>query len=321
MKTTKKIGQPFLNYLLTALIIFFLVCMILQPAKFISQALNGISAWAFNVLPSVLPFMFFTRVLSALNTMSKLTRPFSVLSTKLFNTPPISFYAFFMAILSGYPVGSKMVADLYLQGQITKQDSFKMTSFCSTSGPMFIVGAVGIGMFKSSTIGYVLFASHVIGAFINGLIYRNLKIKDEDKIPTLENDINRSTSKTFDLSDIVLNSTLSILSVGCIITIFFIIIECFSPILNLLPQNLAYFLEGCIEITKGCLDLATLPSKFWAVSLCSFVISFGGISTLLQSVTMLSKVKMPIKLFALQKLTHAVLSFIITIILLLIFKI
>lgn len=314
MKTTKKISQSFINYLLTVLIVFFLICMIFNPAKFIGQALSGITAWTFNVLPSVLPFMFFTRLLSTLNTMPKLIQPLSPFTTKFFKTPPVSFYTFVMAILSGYPVGSKMVADLYLQGQISKQDAFKMTSFCSTSGPMFIIGAVGIGMFKNSTIGYILFASHVLSAILNGLIYRNLKTKNKQS-EKIKKNISK-TENSFDLSDIVLNSTFSILSVGCIITIFFIVIECFSPILNLLPQNISFLFEGIIEITKGCIDLAMLPNKFWSVSLCSFVISFGGFSTLLQSITMLSKVKMPIKLFALQKLTHAVLSFLITIIIL-----
>lgn len=290
--------------------------MILQPAKFISQSLNGISAWAFNVLPSVLPFMFFTKVLSALDFMPKLTRPFSKLSQKVFKTPPISIYAFTMAILSGYPVGSKMVADLYMQGKISKEDAFKMSSFCSTSGPMFIIGAVGIGMFNSSKIGYILFLSHVIGAVLNGILYRNFKLKDKDQTNTITND-NNTTKTHFNLSEIVLGSTLSILSVGCIITIFFIVIECFSPILSLLPNNIAYFFEGLIEITKGCIDLSTLSNKFLAVALCSFTISFGGISTILQSITMLSNLQMPVKFFTLQKFTHACLSLIVTVILLL----
>ncbi len=317
---SKKFGQSLSVILLTIMVIYFLICMIYQPARFISKSLEGVSAWAFNVLPSVLPFMFFTKVLSALDVMPTLTRPLSPISTKLFKTPPISIYAFAMAILSGYPVGSKMVADLYLQGKITKEEAFKMSSFCSTSGPMFIVGAVGIGMFKSSKIGYILFLSHIVGAIINGLIFRNFRIKNSQKSleekQTLSNE-----NKKMDLSEIVLNSTLSILSVGCLITIFFIVIECFSPILSLLPQNIAFFFEGIIEITKGCIDLATLQNKFLAVTLCSFVVSFGGISTLLQSLTMLSKLKMPVKLFALQKFLHACFSCLTTILLLFIFPV
>ncbi len=365
--------------ILSALIIFFILNMIVSPAKFIAQGLNGISAWAFNVLPSVLPFMFFTKALSSLGQMEKLTRPFQRVTKTLFNTPPISFYTFFMAILSGYPVGSKMIADLYMQGKITKDEAFRMSAFCSTSGPMFIIGAVGVSMFKSSIIGYILFISHVLSAFLNGLIYRKLGCKDKkdrqnkkdkshiEKIANqnendnisikscstkqnndnfqVENVVDKQgendnisteidtqnenmkfqtnkenkTTKAPDISEIVLSSTLAILSVGCIITIFFIIIECLSPIFNLFPENISVFLEGAIEITKGCLSLSVLPNVKLAVVLASFVISFGGISTLLQSLTMLQQVKMPVKLFAIQKFTHALLSALISTILVLIF--
>ena len=341
-----------LRLLLSALILFFIFNMIISPAKFIKEGLNGISAWAFNVLPSVLPFIFFTKALSSLGQMEKLTRPFQHVTKTLFNTPPISFYAFFMAILSGYPVGSKMIADLYMQGKITQEDAYRMSAFCSTSGPMFIIGAVGIGMFKNSLVGYILFLSHILSAFLNGLIYRKLglkndykdkhtkknisqttkiqgknKLKNKDDKFSQKNTINtqsknneikinqnsdtnlnRANEKTSDISEIVLSSTLAILSVGCIITIFFIIIECLSPIFNLFPENISALLEGIVEITKGCLSLSTLSNIKLAVILASFVISFGGISTLLQSITMLRQVKIPIKLFALQKLTHALLS-------------
>ncbi len=299
---------------LTFLVFFFLVCMISAPARFISQSLSGLSAWATSVLPSVLPFMFFTRVLSSQKCVQTLTRPFSCVTQKLFKTPPISFYVFFMAIMSGYPVGSKMVADQYLQGKISREDAFKMSAFCSTSGPMFIIGAVGIGMFKNPTIGYILFISHVLGAILNGLLFRNLKLKSPKDEPTPQQTLDSPTQA--DLSDIVLSSTLAILSVGCIITIFFIIIECFSPILSLLPQNIRFWAEGCIEITKGCIDLATLHNTQLATILASFVVSFGGISTVLQSLTMLSKLKMPAKVFVLQKLCHATFSCLITILML-----
>lgn len=290
----------------TAVILFFLVCMISSPGKFISVALDGISAWAFNVLPSVLPFMFFTRVLSSLDVMPILTRPFSSVSFALFKTPPISIYTFCMAILSGYPVGSKMVADLYLQGKISKEEAFKMSSFCSNSGPMFIVGAVGIGMFHSAKIGYILFLSHFVGAILNGILYRNLKLKGSKSSSPSLIEHKEASHFSFNLSEIVTSSTLGILSVGCIITIFFIVVECFSPILSIFPKTISCFFAGLLEITKGCLDLSTLANLNLSVILCSFVISFGGISTILQSLTMLSSVEMPVRLFILQKITHAI---------------
>lgn len=317
--STKKSGQTLAQAFFSVIIIFFLICMISAPTTFIEKSLDGISAWAFNVLPSVLPFMFFTRVLSQLDYMPKMLKPFAPISKTIFKTPPISIYTFVMAILSGYPIGSKMVADLYLQGKITREDAFKMTSFCSTSGPMFIVGAVGTGMFKNSKIGYILFLSHIIGAVLNGIVFRNFKLKNEQTKQEQPSQSQVTANSTFDLSNIVLDSTLAILSVGSIITIFFIIIECFAPLFSILPNNISCFLEGILEITKGCIDLATLPSKFLAITLASFVISFGGISTILQSLTMLSKLNMPTKFFILQKFLHAIFSCVITVIILFIF--
>lgn len=377
--------------LLTTLIIFFIANIIISPAKYIKEGLNGISAWAFNVLPSVLPFMFFTKALSSLGQMEKLTRPFQGVTKTLFNTPPISLYTFLMAILSGYPVGSKMIADLYLQGKINKEEAFRMSAFCSTSGPMFIVGAVGASMFKSASIGYILFLSHILSAFLNGLIYRKIGTKNLENSKNVRNHLKKGKksekkrkkvtflsiwNKNFlksgnskkkekeqtahkseqnaalksenieenslqkssdialkvelknaekkkennnaDLSEIVLSSTLAIMSVGCIITIFFIIIECLSPIFSLFPENISAFLEGVVEITKGCLSLSELANVKLAMVLASFVVSFGGTSTLLQSLTMLQQVKMPVKLFALQKFTHALLSALISTIMVLV---
>ena len=315
MKKTRPARTILSQSALAILIAYFLVCMILQPAKYISQSLNGITAWAFNVLPSVLPFMFFTKILSSASAVESASRPFSVATTRLFKTPAISAYTFLMAILSGYPVGSRMIADLYLQGKISRQAAFKMSSFCSTSGPMFIIGAVGVGMFQSAKIGYVLFASHILGAIANGICWRNLKTKnDANETNSLPTQTEKPT-----LSDIVTNSTLSILSVGCLITIFFIIIETLSPLFSFFPSALQGFLEGTIEITKGSISLSALPNKTLATILCSFVISFGGISTILQSITMLNKVKMPTSLFVLQKLTHALLSCIATVLIVLVF--
>ena len=388
----------FLKALFSILILFFIFNIVLNPSKYIAEGLNGLSAWTFSVLPSVLPFIFFTKALSALGQVEKVARPFASFSKKLFGTPPISLCTFLMAILSGYPVGSKMISDLYASGKITKVEATRMSAFCSTSGPMFIIGAVGVNMFKSAQIGYILFLSHVFSAFLNGIIFRrygenkkaknrilkqksmsltnneklekNISIK-RSKIPyknvkkmakivdkkyekcannfeiknhnfviknfdlyekrekigeKIEKNANFSQKSgffkentSFDIGSIVLSSTTAILSVGTIITIFFIIIECFSPIFSLLPTSLSAFLKGLIEITNGCLSLSNLKNLKLATCLASFVISFGGISTILQSLTMLQSAKIDVKIFILQKLMHATLSALITILILLIF--
>lgn len=290
---------------LTIFICFLLINMVISPSVYISATFNGISAWAMSVLPSVLPFIFLTKILSTYGNIDMLSRPFKTPCKKLFNTPPASGYVFFMAIVSGYPVGAKMTSDLYQSGKISQTHAFHMTSFCSTSGPMFIVGAVGAMMFKNAKIGYLILISHILGAVINGICYRKLTPSNP------QNSSPSSSSQKQDLSQILLDSALSILSVGVVIAIFFLIITALSPLFNFFPSPIKELLQGGIEITKGCLELSKLKNIKIAMILSSFVISFGGISTILQSMTFLEKIKMPVWLFVLQKFTHGIISSII----------
>lgn len=301
-----------LSSFLSIFVLFIIINMILFPSLYIKQTFNGISAWALNVLPSVLPFMFFTKVLTSLGSVEKFSGIFGRLTNKFFKTPAISSFVFLSSVVSGYPVGAKMTADLYQSGEISKAEAFKMCSFCSTSGPMFIVGAVGVSMLGSAQYGYIILISHILGALLNGLIYRNLKIKEENS-----HEISITQPKNNDLSSMVLDSALSIISVGAIIAIFFVIITALAPIFSIFPPQIASILKGIVEITKGCTDIASSINGIWSIVACTFVISFGGISTILQSITMLNKLNMPIRLFVLQKITHAILSTVISILLVL----
>lgn len=287
---------------LSVFIFYIILNMVIYPSFYISKMLEGISAWTFNVLPSVLPFIFFTKILSLTGVVEKTSKVFSRPCKFLFNAPSISSYVFCMSIISGYPVGAKIISDLYLDNKISRSDAFKMISFCSTSGPMFIIGTVGCIFLKNATFGYIIFLAHIIGALINGLLYRNIKA-DNLLIPqTIKKE------REISLSDIVFDTLVSVLSIGVVITIFFVVISSLSPLFNLFSPRVASILEGIIEITKGCTDISSSFGSIGKILTCTFVIGFGGISTILQSQAMLNKIKLPVSLFLLQKFSHAVIS-------------
>lgn len=288
---------------LSIFVFYVIINMIILPDLYIRQAFNGISAWAFNVLPSVLPFMFFTKVITSLGSLNCISQMFRRPCKTFYKTHQVSSLVFLTSVISGYPVGAKMTADLYNQGVITREDAFKMSSFCSTSGPMFIIGAVGTGMLGNAKFGHIIFICHALGALLNGLLYRNLKVKEFENRTSLS-----SQTKKTDISSMVLDSALSIISVGTIIAIFFVVITSLSPIFNFFPPQFASILEGTVEITKGCLNIATSFNNKWSILASTFVISFGGVSTMMQSMSMLSTVKIPFYLILLQKFTHAIIS-------------
>jgi sporulation integral membrane protein YlbJ len=227
-----------------------------------------------------------------------------------------------MSILSGYPVGAKLTADIYKSNKINSAQAQTISSFTSTSGPLFIIGTVGIGFFNNQKIGIIVLISHLISALLNGLIYRN---KKENKVSTL----------TFSQSNNILNESMtnsiqSIMVVGGFIAIFYMIlnillsINAFDlPLIMLEKIGINYnigtsIISGLIEVTTGALKLSECGLNIkTSCTILSFLISFGGLSIHAQAYCFLKDFGMSYGKFLIQKVTHAILSTLVTLIILL----
>ena len=316
------------NIILSICILFVLCLIIINPQHYISITLNAINVWATVLLPSLLPFFIFTKILSKLGTIENLTYVFSPITVNIYKNSKLSAYTFFMSILTGYPVGSKLIADLYKEKKLTKSQALRSLAFCSNSGPMFILGSVGISMIGSKSAGYIMLISHIVGALINGIIYRNLSVTDS--ISKHKAIINKDNTENM-LSTSVLDSVTSIMLVGGIIVVAFILIEVlqninlFYPITKLLslfnvsPNTSLSIINGIFEITKGTISVAQLSiSQDLKIIICSTLIAFGGICTIMQSMAFV-KSFCSFRFMLLQKTTHAFFTCVVTIILVIIF--
>ena len=158
---------------LSLIIVFIIICFALNPKHYMQQTLYGLEVFAKNVFPSLFPFFVFTKILTGLNCVNDFAKHFGGITKKLYNTSGISAYALFMAVISGYPVGAKVVSELYKENKLTKQEVNRVITFTSTSGPLFIIGSVGVGMLNSFKCGLVMLLCHILASLINGLLYRN----------------------------------------------------------------------------------------------------------------------------------------------------
>lgn len=53
-------------------------------------------------------------------------------------------FALAMGITSGYPVGAKVASDLYKDKLCSKIEAERLISFTNSSGPLFVIGAIGV---------------------------------------------------------------------------------------------------------------------------------------------------------------------------------
>lgn len=310
------------NFVYAVLLLIIIFSIVLSPKKYADVALNGIRVWATAVLPALFPFMIFSKLLTSTGYIEKASKLFSKITRKVYNCPGISSYVFLMSIIAGYPLGAKLTADLYSSNQISREEAHRICSFTSNSGPMFIVGTVGVGMLFSINAAILLYVSHVAGALLNGLIYRKYVPKDVKNLPQKSTETKQSESDI--LSKTMMDGINSILLVGGFITIFFVVTEVFSslgifkPLISIfsvfkLDLDLSNgMIFGLFEITKGCM-LISLSNASLALktSFCCLIISLGGLAISFQALAFLNKFKISKKFFFLQKTTQGLLSFLV----------
>lgn len=271
------------------------VLMVIFPTIAICSARKGISLWISNVLPALLPFFICANFLQNLGVIS------------LFRSGT---FPFAMSVLSGYPMGAKIVGDLRRDGEISLKEAKRLMSFCSTSGPAFMVGAVGAGMLGSGFLGGIIAVSHYIGAFINGIVYTRLLGREAAVRPEAGERKLRRYSMQEAFTDAILMSFKSLGIVLAYIVLFMLVTDLLHMcgIFSLVEgQEMRAALKGFFEMTVGCGAVAECIHTTDMVKciLCSAIMSWGGLSVLGQSVSMLSGTGLSIGYIMVSKLTHS----------------
>lgn len=315
----------FYNYFFIFLILLLILLLVIMPEKAISTFSQGLIMWGTKILPALLPFFLLTNLLSYTTFTNSIGKLLSPITQKLYGVGGVAGYIYIMSILSGYPVGAKLTSDLYKQGAISSRQAITISSFTSTSGPLFVIGTVGIGFFNNLQLGVLLLLTHLLGALANGLLWK--RKTQESNIYT------QSTTKTNNiLNDSMVNSIISIMCIGGFVAIFYMFLQIlfhlqafdilinFLEIFHISPDISSAIISGIIEVTSGAFELSktTLSAKP-SLMILSFLISFGGLSIHAQAYCFLKEFNMPYFKFFLQKITHAILSTIFAIPLSLIF--
>ena len=302
------------------LLIFSTFLLFINPKKYMMSVSTGLNIWVSSVLPALLPFFIITKSFTYLNILPYNNKFFKKMA-KLFNVPACGIYIFFMSIISGYPIGAKLIEEFYKKGYINSKQATKLVTICMTSGPLFIVGTVGCMFLGSLTLGFVLLISHIMGCIINGLLYRNFITKDI----TFNSIEYNSTYSDNPLYDIMLNSILSVLIVGGYIAVFYMLIQMFNNtnilyVLNQIVEKIlclfnteksvsSFIVEGLLEITQGCKNIGLLKiSNIKKVVTCSLLIGFGGFCVHLQSLTFLISSKVNLKFYFFSKISQSIIS-------------
>ncbi len=163
-KGFKFIFVNFKKYIIMLSLLALIISLIIFSNSSYCVAQNAFMLWVNNIIPSLLPFFICIELLKQtpfINIIGKLLTP---IMRPIFNVPGSGAFPLAMGISSGYPTGAKITSELYKSNEFTKVEAERLIAFTNTSGPLFIVGAVGIGMFNSQRIGLLLLLTHFFGS-------------------------------------------------------------------------------------------------------------------------------------------------------------
>ena len=317
--------------LLPVILTVFTACLVIFSNTNLSAAKNGLVLWANSIVPSLFPFFVATELLSHTNFTYYLGKILNKFLKPIFNVRGEGSFAFIMGIISGYPIGAKIAANFRQNGICTKEECERLLSFSNNSGPLFIIGTVGVAMFGNSTIGILLRVTHLLASITVGFIFRFWKYNVNSQVIRNNSYINSKDNITLSnlggiIGTSITSSINTILLIGGFVVLFSVIISilqtsqlldvfanCLNPIFNLLhiPEKFSTgFISGILELTNGLNIICNIPEKNLSINIimASFLLGLGGISILLQVWSTIAKTDLSIKPYILGKLLHACIS-------------
>ena len=259
-----------MRFILPLLILFGLIAV---PDAACSAASDAAFLWWTRVLPSLLPYLIASSLLVRSDIPARVTR----------RTAP--FILFLLGALGGYPIGAKTAGKLFRSGVLTRSDSQTAAAFCNLPNPVFLITVVASGAFREPSAAVPLLLG-LYGTALFGLIPLS-------RIGFLGDPTEPKHELSQELPAAIGDGVQAILNVGgCLV---------FASVLGALVESTGLFslfgaqrdlmrasLLGLFEMTCGVSAAALLPLSLpLRLSLCAFLIQFGGVSVLLQSASYL----------------------------------
>lgn len=288
--------------------------IIIYPERYISCCLQGFIMWAECVLPSLFPFMVITLIMIKSGFAEKASLPLKKI-TGIFNLPPAAAVCFIISLCSGYPAGSKCVLEFHECGCLTSRDCKKLSYLCSTSGPLFIIGSVGVKMFADKSAGWKILLAHFLSVLVIALIISLFSKKEEKP------EFKRAPVKSNLLYDSFYGAVISVAVAGGFIAFFSVAAQIFSDFnfLIVFEKFFSLFTDeqsakavslGLVEMTIGCRTLSASTNKL-TLPFAGFLITFGGVSILLQQLANFNKAGVKTLSFIAVKFLQGVVCFLI----------
>lgn len=291
------------SFLFLSVMLLFFFC----PSLCFSGAKSGITLWINTVIPSLLPFLLLSNIVLEAGLLPYLSELIYPLFGPLFGVSKNGCFPILIGVISGFPVGAKTCADLVKQGQISLREGQYLLSFVNNASPMFLIVYMASQCLDCKVLQYPLYFIILLSSMICSIVFRIFFIRKRPSFSQepsmLSQNLKESKSHIATILDhSIINSFLTVTKIGG----YVILLSIVSAFLSHFPEQIQftrYFLLAATEMTTAISQIGesdlTLHTKI-ILSLASA--TSGGISSLLQTQSVIAESGLSMKLYIAAKI-------------------
>lgn len=297
--------------------------LVVWPKESMDAAKTGLQLCYNVIIPSLFPFFVLSALVVDLGLAGYVGRALEKIMRPLFNVPGTCVSALVLGFVGGYPVGARTAISLYEKGMCSKTEAERLLAFCNNSGPAFILGVVGAGVFSNSWIGILLYLAHLLASLCVGVLFRFYRCGEKESTDR-EQTAFQTQKLSVAFTDSIKNSFSSTLNICAFVVFFTVLIRMLSvsEILPCLARALSTVLEplgmseqwgerlliGVLEVSSGVWSLSGEGALAGRVSMAAFMLGWAGLSVHTQVLSFLGDGGLSVRIYLLGKFIHGGLS-------------
>ena len=320
----KLVGKAqYRDILLGAGLLWATLALVLWPEQALGAMRDGLKLCGNVILPSLFPFVVLSSLVVELGMSRYLGRLLEPVMAPLFRVNGNCASALALGFIGGYPVGARTAIQIYENGQCSRTEAERMLAFCNNSGPAFILGVVGAGVFGSGAAGLLLYLAHLLASLTVGILFRFYKPREGPRSGRVRRAQFQAASFSRAFTGSVtgaLQATLNICAFVLFFTVFLRILA-YAGILRTLGGILSALLAplgmdqtwaerlltGLVEVSSGVSSL-TDGALSGRLSMAAFMLGWAGVSVHCQVLAFLGDSGLSVRTYVTGKLLHGAFS-------------
>ena len=286
------------------------LCLLLlsYPSAMATGISRGLSICSTVVIPTLYPFMLLAGLLANSPLCRRSGRLTDTVVGRLFGLPGCCGAAILLGLVGGYPAGAIAIARLREQGQITEEETRRMTAFCIGGGPGFVISTVGAGLLGSVRAGVLLYTAQTVVSLGIGVVlgrgHRHSHQRQEMVLPppkALAQVVSDTCGSLLSMCGFVVLAAAGLaLAEGCGLA------QWLAAISGIESATISAALAAVTEVSCGCVAVA--GHRFLTPLWLSLALSWGGLSVQGQLAAALPQVRIIGWRFWKWRLLHGILS-------------